>query len=251
MGRLTPDEASVHPRRHQLTRALGVDEMVDIDVMSLNVLPGDRVLLCSDGLSNEVSNELLAHLASPPISLEDSVEQLVAAARGAGGRDNISVVLLEFDEVTPATTPIRKTIGSTPPPVAQSARTPTIRSSRRPRRLTWRVWAGVFVCALVAGGFVMVMHWYAYSTYYLANDAGKIAVYQGQPHGVLWFKPVKVVDTTNLVAQLRPADRTALAATIGEPTLESALKYANALHNSWLLGQPVMSISSTTTTTKG
>jgi len=55
MGRLTPEEALNHPRRHQLTRGVGVEDTIDIDVMSINAQAGDRLLLCSDGLSNELS----------------------------------------------------------------------------------------------------------------------------------------------------------------------------------------------------
>ena len=80
MGRLTPEEALVHPRRHQLTRAVGVDDNIEIDVMSLHVQPGDRILLCSDGLSNELDPDRLAEIASADAPLEDVVRALVQAA---------------------------------------------------------------------------------------------------------------------------------------------------------------------------
>ena len=100
-GRLTSEEAAVHPRRHQLTRTLGLDAAVEPDVFYLrDVQIGDRVLLCSDGLSNELSDSEIADLASAPITLSDAVARLVEAANARGGRDNISVILLEFDDVT-------------------------------------------------------------------------------------------------------------------------------------------------------
>jgi protein phosphatase len=249
MGRLTAEEAKVHPRRHQLTRALGIEETLEIDVISLNALPGDRILLCSDGLSNELSNEVLAQLASPPRPLKESVDLLVAEANQAGGRDNISVILLEFDEVSIATAEIKRTVSTRPPPVTQSSRTTPARSSVRPRRLTWRVWAGVALFALVLVGAELVVHWYAYSTYYIGNDAGNIAIYQGQPSGVLWFKPVRVFDTTYPVAQLLPSDQKALDATISEPTLTDALKYATHIRNMWRVHQSTLKKSTTTTIT--
>ena len=98
------------------------------------------------------------------------------------------------------------------------------------------------------GGSYAVLHWYAYSTYYLGNDSGTIAIYQGQPSGVLWFKPVKVHDTVYLSAQLRVSDQIALGATISEPTLETAREYARALHSAWKLSQKP---STTTTTSVG
>ncbi|MHB1087239.1 MAG: PP2C family protein-serine/threonine phosphatase [Acidimicrobiales bacterium] len=241
MGRLTPDEAATHPRRHQLTRGVGVEDSIDIDVMSVSATVGDRVLLCSDGLSNELSNEEIARLASSPISLDEAVTNLITAAKHAGGRDNISVVLLEFDEVEVATTPIKKTLVAPAPPVAQSTKSVYTRSRRR--RFTWRVWLGVAFFLAIVAGFFAVVHWYAYSTYYLANDNGSIAVYQGQPKGVLWYKPVKILDTPYLSRQLRTTDQIALGATISEPSLEAAINYAGSMHDAWQLGQ------STTTTT--
>jgi protein phosphatase len=251
MGRLTPEEALSHPRRHQLTRGVGVDESIDIDVMSVNAQPGDRLLLCSDGLSNELSNETIVRLASSPASLDDAVSELIDAAKQAGGRDNISAVLLEFDEVDLAAKPVKKTMKSAAPPVAPPARanaTPT----RYRRRFTWRVVAGAaFFLALVAGAYG-VLHWYSYSTYYLGNDSGTIAVYQGQPSGVLWFHPVRIADTQYSSAQLRVADQISLGATIGEPTLEAALQYAAWLHSEWKKTQTTTTTipGATTTTSK-
>lgn len=249
MGRLTPEEAKVHPRRHQLTRALGIEETLEIDVVSLNALPGDRILLCSDGLSNELSNETLAKLASPPTPLKDSVDQLVAQANQSGGHDNISVILLEFDEVSVATTEIKRTVSTRPPPVVQGSHATSSRVSARPRRFTWRVWAGTAFFALVLVGAVLVVHWYAYSTYYIGNDAGTIAIYRGQPNGVLWFKPHKVFDTSYPSAQLLPQDRKDLSSTISEPTLEQALLHATHIRNIWRVHQSVLKAATTTTTT--
>ena len=217
MGRLTPEEALTHPRRHQLTRALGVEEKLDIDVLSLDIHVGDRILLCSDGLTNELSNEEIARIASSPNSLDIAVTDLVNGAKRAGGNDNISVILLEFDEVSRASNPIKKTVSSAPPPEARDAQSqPTI--IRRRRQFSWRVYGGAGVFAFLIVGFVFIMHWYAYSTFYLANDNGVIGVYQGQVNGVLWFQPQKVLDTTYQVSQLRPADQQALNASIAEPT---------------------------------
>jgi protein phosphatase len=246
MGRLTAEEAEVHPRRHQLTRALGIEDALEIDVVSLNALPGDRILLCSDGLSNELTNDTLARLASSPTPLAESVDQLVAAANRAGGRDNISVILLEFDEVSVAATEIKKTVSTRPPPVVHSSRVTSSHVYRGHRRFTWRVWAGVLVFVLVLAGGVGVVHWYAYSTYYLGLDGRTVAVYQGQPKGVLWFKPVKVLDTSYSLAQILPANRPAMRATISEATLTAAINYAAYLHSQWVT---VHSVTTTTTTT--
>jgi serine/threonine protein phosphatase PrpC len=249
MGRLTAEEAKVHPRRHQLTRALGIEEELEIDVISLNALPGDRILLCSDGLSNELTSEQLANLASPPSSLKDSVVQLVASANQAGGHDNISVILLEFDEVSVASTEIKRTVSTRPPPVSQNSRASAVRIEPRQRRFTWRVWAGVAFFALILVGAVFVVRWYAYSTYYIGNDSGTVAIYQGEPNGVLWFKPEKVLDTTFPISQFMPYDRKDIYHTISEGTLLDALQSITHEHNVWRVNQSIIKKASETTTT--
>lgn len=250
MGRLTPEEAAVHPRRHQLTRGIGVEETIAIDVLSLHAEPGDRILLCSDGLSNELDNDTLARLSSAPFTLEESVTQLIESARQSGGRDNISALLVEFDEVNVATVPIKKTVTSNPPPIAPSANTSRTRIHQQ-RRMTWRVWLALLFIAGVAAGFVAIVHWYAYSSYYLADDQGIVGIYQGQPSGVLWYKPVKIVDTNYKVTQLRAADRQALTATISEPTLQAARHWADYIHGQFCLYHSCTKSGTTTTTITG
>ena len=249
MGRLTPEEAAVHPRRHQLTRGVGVEEAIAVDVMSVHALAGDRLLLCSDGLSNELDSDTLARLSSAPFTLEEAVLQLVEAAKEAGGRDNITAVLLEFDEVSEASTPITRTISSITPPGAR-ATTPTTPKRRRRHRMTWRTPAALLLFAGVFVGAYFVVHWYAYSTYYLGNDAGTVAVFQGQPSGILWFKPIKVFDTNYHVSDLRSTDRIQLNQTIAEPTEAAALNYATYLcTQATSCGASTTTATSTTTTT--
>ena len=249
MGRLTPEEAAVHPRRHQLTRGVGVEEAIAVDVMSVHALAGDRLLLCSDGLSNELDSDTLARLSSAPFTLEEAVLQLVEAAKEAGGRDNITAVLLEFDEVSEASTPIKRTISSITPPGAR-ATTPTTPKRRRRHRMTWRTPAALLLFAGVFVGAYLVVHWYAYSTYYLGNDAGTVAVFQGQPSGILWFKPIKVFDTNYHVSDLRSTDRIQLNQTIAEPTEAAALNYATYLcTQATSCGASTTTATTTTTTT--
>jgi PPM family protein phosphatase len=259
MGRLTPEEAAVHPRRHQLTRGVGVEDTISIDVASISAVVGDRLLLCSDGLSNELDSDTLARLASAPNGLELAVERLVSAAKVAGGHDNISVILLELDEVNVASAPLRRTMSTAPRAVAPKTGSSVPRRRRR-NFFAWRAWASLLVFAGVLVGANAIVHWYAYSTYYLANDDGIIAVYQGQPQGVLWFHPV-LRSTTGLDAyKLRPVDARALKATIPEPTLKAAVTYAQYLHGEWEAAHPTTTTTTTlapakstptTTTTKG
>ncbi len=247
MGRLTPEEAAVHPRRHQLTRGVGVEATIAVDVSSLEAIPGDRILLCSDGLSNELSDDTLAQLASAPRPLDEAVGDLISAAKLAGGRDNISAVLLEFLDVDVAATPIKRTISSAPAPVA--ARSSSSSFSRPRRRVTWRVWAVAAIFVGVAVGFVAIVHWYAYSTYYLANDAGTVAIYQGQPSGVLWYHPKLVMPTTILMSQLTAPDARTISSNPSEPSITTALSVVSSMHHRWLQQRAVATTTTTTVTT--
>ena len=96
-GRLTEDEAAVHPHRSVITRALGTDADVEVDTLTLEVAAGDLVLLCSDGLSAMVrDHEIVRVLEATGGAPRAAAEGLVSAANAAGGEDNVTVVLFEL-----------------------------------------------------------------------------------------------------------------------------------------------------------
>ncbi len=94
-GQLTRSQAESHPRRSQLTRALGVGDDVDVDIDVLEPRTGDRLLLCSDGLWDEVGDELITMVLSNHPDPEEAAAKLVLWAKEAGGRDNITVIVLD------------------------------------------------------------------------------------------------------------------------------------------------------------
>jgi len=101
-GRLTEAEAAVHPHRSVITRALGTEAEVEVDTRTLDLAAGDLVLLCSDGLSAMVRDEVIARLLDEsgcdPYAAADT---LIGAANAAGGEDNVTVVVFELIEGTP------------------------------------------------------------------------------------------------------------------------------------------------------
>jgi serine/threonine protein phosphatase PrpC len=104
-GRLTPEEAEEHPQRSVITRALGPELDVEVDTRSFRARAGDVYLLCSDGLTTMVSEDDVATVLGDHADLRVAGEALIAAANRAGGRDNITVVLLRIEEVpAPAAT---------------------------------------------------------------------------------------------------------------------------------------------------
>ena len=94
-GSITPEDAASHPQRNILTRVLGVYEDVPVDVMTVIPRPGDRFVLCSDGLFNEVTDDgmtsVLRRLADPA----EAADELVRLAVQGGGRDNVTVVIVD------------------------------------------------------------------------------------------------------------------------------------------------------------
>jgi len=104
-GRLTPEEAVDHPQRSVITRALGPEGTVEVDTRSFRGRAEDVYLLCSDGLTTMISEELIAATLRAHPVLRDAGEALIAAANQAGGRDNITVVLIRLEEVQLAQAP--------------------------------------------------------------------------------------------------------------------------------------------------
>ena len=95
-GQLTEEEARSHPRKHCITRALGVSEMESGEYDELELTAGDRLLLCTDGLTNMVEPTLIRQIIQDN-TIEDAVPALVQAALDGGGTDNITVLLLDVD----------------------------------------------------------------------------------------------------------------------------------------------------------
>jgi protein phosphatase len=94
MGQLSSAEASTHPQRHMLTRTLGLARFVNVDEDSIELMEGDRFLLCSDGLTEMVDEEVIGRQLSEGTP-EEVAWRLVELANEAGGIDNVSVIVLE------------------------------------------------------------------------------------------------------------------------------------------------------------
>jgi serine/threonine protein phosphatase PrpC len=162
-GRLTPEEAEEHPQRNILTRALGIDHQVSVDAWEVPPFVGDRWVLCSDGLFNEVSVDQIAAVLRRLDDPSEAASELVRLANEAGGRDNITVLVVDIVEqeghaqiaatgsgAVPAT---NGRIGATFLDGEEGAASPNggaarVRPPRTRPRFTWRV--ALFVLALVA-----------------------------------------------------------------------------------------------------
>jgi serine/threonine protein phosphatase PrpC len=386
-GEMTEAQAAVHPQRHILTRALGIAPEVAVDVWELHVRSGDRILLCSDGLTNEVGvNELTAVLGKV-VDPEEAAASLVRTANEHGGNDNITVVVIDVlvgeeggsatviapvgaagiaavvvaadaveagtpadaatvvpggapdgpgtpappvesgDETAflpalgatgvlaatgveavtaaspavapPATAPhggdtagagsedlfiggsragqpksarpepaaapegaaaatavtsggSAGAVGTLAPPRPPAVARPETRSARRrrlgvPRAITLRV-VGFFLLlvALVAGTYA-ALRWYNGENWYVTLDQNQIVIYQGQPGGLLWFKPKLVEHTGVTTAQILAVNIPDLQSKVSESSLAAAKHYVSNLLSEYRAQQA----ASTTTVPSG
>ena len=94
LGDITPGQARVHPWRHILSKCLGREDLSQVDVQSFDYQPNDRLLLCSDGLTEELSDHVITSHMKTIRSCDKAASALVDAAKDSGGRDNITVILV-------------------------------------------------------------------------------------------------------------------------------------------------------------
>ncbi|GET43112.1 PP2C family protein-serine/threonine phosphatase [Microseira wollei] len=99
-GVLSQEQASFHPWRHMLSQCLGREDLAEVEIQPVQVQAGDRFLLCSDGLTEELSDRAIADLLAAPLC-DNAAISLVQAAKDKGGRDNITVVVVVIDQIAP------------------------------------------------------------------------------------------------------------------------------------------------------
>ncbi len=95
MGELAKDAAKDHPDKNIITRAVGATENIDVDFFEVELFPQDYILMCSDGLTNMVEDEDIRTIVHSQRDVAERVEKLVEAANNNGGRDNITVIVIE------------------------------------------------------------------------------------------------------------------------------------------------------------
>ena len=232
-GRLTPDEAGTHPHRSVITRALGTDAEVAVDVMAVQTKPGDVFVLCSDGLSSMVGDEAIrGALEQHGDDLDEAARVLVYAANAAGGEDNITVVLFEATgsaEVLDETgeiaglPPEEETLHGVPSPFAAGE---DVAPARRRMRLGPALTAtGVAVIAL---GAVSVFG-LSRAHFVGVEDNGAVAVYQGLPWNLgFGLRLYRVVYESPLLAAQLSQDERRLLFDHDLQSRDSAMREVNA-----------------------
>jgi protein phosphatase len=197
-GEISQEEAETHPQRSVLTRALGVDTVVDVDDDTVQVRPGDRLLLCTDGLTSMVSEEEIEEVLRTVPDPLDAAQRLVRMANEAGGVDNTTVVVLDFSDDDAAAEPNEHATSTR----AVIAPAPTVRPARSRRRLPTRkllVWAGIIVALAVVA--LVGLRLYLDSQWYVGVSDGHVAIFRGIPTEVAGFELHHVVVETTISAE--------------------------------------------------
>ncbi|MGZ5297431.1 MAG: Stp1/IreP family PP2C-type Ser/Thr phosphatase [Actinomycetota bacterium] len=200
-GEITEQEAGVHPHRNVLTRSVGTEPEVDVDEEDVPLIDGDRLLLCSDGLTGMVTEPQIQAILEATPDPQDAADHLVKAANRAGGIDNITVVILDIHENAEDSTDAERRAVPTGGPTLRSGapkgRAPQTggRRWRRPTTSTIKKWAvrvGIVMLATLA--VVFAIRIYLDRQWYVGEADGNVAVYQGIParFGGLRFSHVEL-----------------------------------------------------------
>ncbi len=280
-GRLTREAARTHPQKNIVTRAVGLDEYVDVDEFQILPRTGDRYLLCSDGLTDELTETDIASVLRTVEDPDDAAAELVRRANEHGGRDNITIVIVDvlddgLGDTARAALPDDEHFSHDPDQDTQSLLAvpddqahlqnaggmrggPDRRTgadaapdgagapARTPRAITVRSLAFVLAVIVLVGAGGWLAYNYARNTYFVTIDADEVTIFRGRPGGVLWFDPT-LVERTGIDAADVPGDaRSALESGVSQPTLNRAHRYiANLEERIAELTPPV----TTTTTTR-
>ena len=178
-GEITADEARVHPSRSIITRALGNDPDMYADHFTLEVATGDRIIICSDGLSSMVEDSEIEDIAVSCVDPQTAADNLVSAALAGGGHDNVTVVVVD---------------------VLDDGSSEARRTYRR-RWLFGALLAIVVLLALVTGSMAL----YVRSSWYLGNNNGTVGIYSGVNQSVFGVHLGHLVDTSSVQVSDLPA----------------------------------------------
>ena len=190
-GLITAAEARIHPRRNIVTRALGIEGDVNADSWVLPMVVGDRYVLCSDGLVDEVDDAEIAAILRASTNPQVAADHLVQVANNHGGRDNTTVVVVDIlgDTATTSTTVPESSAPSPGEPAAHVA------ASARQRR----VLVGVALVAVLALSVLSAVGWYARDGYFVGfagqGEQAQLVVFKGRANHILWFRPTIEIDS--------------------------------------------------------
>ncbi|HEX2737893.1 MAG TPA: Stp1/IreP family PP2C-type Ser/Thr phosphatase [Acidimicrobiia bacterium] len=254
-GQLTPEQAAVHPQRSIITRALGIDAEVEVALYPVELRPGDRLMLCSDGLTTMVSADDIAAILRRESDPQRAARQLIDAANEAGGEDNVTAVVVDaLDEPSPAVAAAaaERDEPAAEPVVADSDTAdeePVVRRSRGRRLARLLLWfLPIVLVAAVAFG---ALGWYARRTFYVGFDRDRVTVYRGVSGGFLGWDPTIDHRTSLHSKDLTQAQRAAVRDTKQFGSKAAANAYVARLVRDHTRREPPTTTTTTPTTIAG
>lgn len=267
-GRITAEEAAVHPRRSVLMRVLGdVDASPEIDTTVLETKPGDRWLLCSDGLSSYVSEERILSVLTTTSHAEDAALKLVRESLDQGAPDNVTVVLVDVDDTDSSAHIPPVTVGSAAAPLSfdgdssrRALRLPSLllhplkatqpddshfepesdeylaaliqedRRRARRRRITWLAFLALVLGTVV--GVAVLGYQFTQQHFFVGAEDGRVAIFQGVQQDLGPFPLSQVYEQTEIeLDDLTPFLRDRVEATINATDLTDAHRIVDQLAN--------------------
>ncbi len=287
-GQLTKDAAAVHPQRNIVTRVLGIELDVDVDIDTVIPYRGDRYLLCSDGLFDEIDENQIAGVLRRLADPKEASAELVRLANEHGGRDNITALVVDvIDDGGRAESASAaldgdptKPVPITPSPSAHDdgavdrgafagrrSSLPDVDEEKLPKtgersgeffddldrarakHWTWRVGAFVLVLLLVLGAAAGAVGWYARRTYFVGFRDGEVAILKGRPGGLLWFGPTVEQRMGIKRGEVPQAPREEIAKGKDEGSLDAARRYVANLQDQIKRARPKPTPTTRPTTT--
>lgn len=227
-GRITEDQALVHPQRSIITRALGIDAEIDVDLYPVELQAEDRILICSDGLTDMLRRSDIARILRQEADPQRAADALADAANANGGIDNVTAVVIAalpadavaepgltvvdtavapvVAEVTDTTAlrradPSRPTVDpvpapTLPPPDTAASATAAAQSQalrkgrvRRAGKSTFRLLWWLVPVFLIIGVGIGALWWNARNSFYVGLDNQTVTIYRGVPGGLLGWDP--------------------------------------------------------------
>ncbi|MGH2767935.1 MAG: Stp1/IreP family PP2C-type Ser/Thr phosphatase [Actinomycetota bacterium] len=196
-GRIRPDEADRHPQRSVLERALGVNAAIEVDVQNIDVRPGDRFLLCTDGLTSVLVDEQIQEILLAEADPQAASHRLVSEVVEEGGEDNVTAVIVDYPGRREGAPSVEGSVWiptPTPPPVPETAPpSPSARPSRGRRRALWLASSmGILLLLALAARMALGAAWY------VGDDEGRVAVFQGIPGSLAGIRLNSVAARTDI-----------------------------------------------------
>ena len=180
-GKITPEEARVHPQRSVITRALGSDPYMQPDLFEINVETGDRLLLCSDGLTSMLEDAEIARILATVRNPQECADVLVNEAIAMGGYDNVTVIVTDVSGFA------------------------EVRRRRFARKTKVTALTIIIMLLLLLGGSAFALTYWTTHSAYLTEQDGRVAIYRGMPGSVAGISFSELYEVTDMAVDDLPA----------------------------------------------